>query len=63
MKAFQDRINSGHHCGDGFRTFAKTPRTAPKDHNELTQFQKVRDEINQVDNNNLEKDENVMQLV
>lgn len=60
LKAFHDRMNSGHHCGDGFRTFAKTPRTAPKNQNELTQFQKVRDEINQVGIDNLEKDKDVM---
>ncbi len=29
-QAFKDRMNSGHHCGDGFKTFAKIPRKAPK---------------------------------
>jgi len=31
-------MNSGHHCGDGFRTFPKIPRTAPKDKDELAEF-------------------------
>lgn len=35
LKAFSERMNSGHHCGDGFRSFPKIPKKVPKKKEEL----------------------------